>query len=102
MSKHGATELKALKVVLDEHISIADATGPDAVCQWIKTWFGKSLFRTGTWEQPEVVGDRVTVVSMFDAKAAGHRGVLTLTISDAGVITTSTLRLVSRPNRWAA
>lgn len=87
MSKPGATQLKALAPVVAEHVAMVTRSGRSEVLEWMRSWPGKSMIRTGTWLEPAVVGGEVRVTCMFDAKAAYHRGELTLSFDADGIIT---------------
>lgn len=80
MSSTGVKPLNALAEVLDEHMRTTNLVGKDSVLHWFKTWPGMSMFRTGTWQEPTVVGDVVTVVSLFHPKAAYYGATLSITI----------------------
>lgn len=97
MSKPGATELKALATVLAEDVSLRGHAGKDEVLNWIKSWPGKSLFRTGSWREPSVVGDQVRVTCMFDSKAAYYSGELTLSFDRDGRIAKPSLVVLPAP-----
>lgn len=97
MSNPSATQLKALAPVVADDIDMASRAGKDVVLEWMKSWPGKSLIRTGTWLEPAVVRDEVRVTCMFDEKAAYHHGELTLSFDAQGLITRASLVVSPAP-----
>ena len=97
MSKPAATQFKALAAVLADDIAISSRSGKDEVLEWLGSWPGKSLIRTGTWLEPAVDGDEVHVKCMFDKKAAYYAGELTLSVDGDGIIRKASMLVLPAP-----
>ncbi len=97
MSSTGVKPLNALAEVLDDEVRTASLVGKDAVLNWFKTWPGMTMFRTGTWQEPTIVGDVVTVLSLFHPKAAYHSATVSITIGASGLITRAASMVSAAP-----
>jgi Ser/Thr protein kinase RdoA (MazF antagonist) len=98
MSSKGVKQLKALAEVLDEDVRTSNLTGKEAVLDWFKTWPGMSMFRTGSWQEPEVAGNVVTVQNLFDSKADYHSAKVSITVGSSGLITRATSVIWAAPD----
>jgi len=98
MSSTGAKALNALAEVLDEDVRTTTLVGKDFVLSWFKTSPGMAMFRTGTWQEPTVAGDMVTVVSQFHPKAAYHRATVFITVGSSGLITHAASTILAAPD----
>lgn len=97
MSTNAVTPLKALAEVLDDDIRTNSLSGKDAVLNWFKTWPGKTMFRTGTWQQPSVAGNVVSIPITFDKKAAHHSATVSITVGNSGLITNAVIVVMAAP-----
>ena len=98
MSSSGVKPLNALAEVLDEDVQMTNLVGRDAVLNWFKTYPGKPMFKTGTWQTPTVAGDVVTVPILFHPKAAYHSATVSLTIGPSGLITRAASIVLAAPD----
>ena len=98
LSSTGVKPLNALAEVLDDRVRTTNLIGKDLVLQWFKTWPGRTMFRTGTWQKPAVVGDVVTVVNLFHPKAAYHSATVSITVGPSGLITHAKALLSAAPD----